>query len=155
MNFGRLFWYSVIFAAILYCQYSSDHLICRTSFLWMLSFLFYYPLPLYFFWIFNPGHARIFFSSIKSFQNFVAHVIWMKSCLNVSTRGRRGRPNCHVKDSAWCHFSYLFLRGFLSPISFPIPLHWEYFTWHFDQLLSRLCLNVKSEIYTQKFYVGH
>ncbi len=40
IHFSRLFWYSVIFAATLYCQYSSNLLICWTSFLWMLSFLF-------------------------------------------------------------------------------------------------------------------
>ena len=44
MNFGRFFWYSVIFADTLYCQFSSDHLVCWTSFLWMLSFLLNYTL---------------------------------------------------------------------------------------------------------------
>ncbi len=35
-----IIWYSVLFAAKVYSQYLSDHLICWTSFLWMLSFLF-------------------------------------------------------------------------------------------------------------------
>ena len=40
INFD-IIWYSVIFAANVYRQYSSDHLIFWTSFLWMLLFLLY------------------------------------------------------------------------------------------------------------------
>ena len=73
--------YFVIFAATLYCQHSSDHLICWTSFLWMLSFLFNFHLSLFFvsFYLnlsftfflclfislsFSPSHSLSFFSLI-------------------------------------------------------------------------------------------
>ncbi len=76
MNFGimilrkinfDIIWYSVIFAATLYCQYSSDHLICWTSFLWMLSFLF----MLYTYMIFEMLNSRkINFSTISKASLF-------------------------------------------------------------------------------------
>ncbi len=71
MPFLHEFWYSVSFAATLYCHYSFDHLICWNSFLWMLSFLFYW----YQHWSFKIWHWRKFHIVTDLLSSFGYHQI--------------------------------------------------------------------------------
>ncbi len=85
----EIIWYSVIFAATLY---SSDHLICWASLLWILSFLFI-----------------IKSETQKIARKYHTHILKLKRCIhNVHTH-----PNCRIDSllkvmSICCKNAYIF-----------------------------------------------